>query len=234
MKPINWSLLSSLVEITRANVEENTVIESILSYYSSGVKDVAIIGEQKDWSKWRQHLSESTRRITYLTYMQNLEFDPLPKELYNKFDLVISLYTTQQYFGSQETARMFTSNISDLLKKGGRFVCLYHSASEITTLLDRHRTNLYKNTTLQIEKKWHDAPDCFGSAYELTNANNTSYRGYLVFNNVLLTLLTKHGMRPTEIEYGELLDYLVQQPKYESIYYINNNILKNIVVSVKL
>lgn len=229
---VDWTTLKRLIQVTREEVKERDVQEVLLKNLTKlNVKRVAVIGERKDFDKMPMNVDE----IRYLGVIDNLEYDGVAEDLQRRFDLVVSFYTTNQYFQTEQTAKQFIANISAMLKRGGRFLCLYHNALAITELLSTRPLGIYQTRALTLEQQWQQKSESFGSRYTLsTSDERNKYQGYLMFNNVLMTLAKRHRLQSLAVASDEILEYLVKQPNYDIYHMIDSSKLKNVALFVKL
>lgn len=226
---VDWTTLKRLIQVTRDEVKERDVQEVLLKQLTKlHVKRVAVIGERKNFEKMPMNVDE----IRYFNEMDNLEYDAVGEDLQRRFDLVVSFYTTNQYFQTEQTAKQFINNVSAMLKRGGRFLCLYHNALAITDLLSTRPLGLYETRAFTLEKQWQQRSESFGSRYAINDERN-KYQGYLMFNNVLVTLAKRHRLQPQVVTNDEILEYLVKQPNYDIYHMIDSAKLKNVALFVK-
>jgi hypothetical protein len=231
MTNVDWTSLARLIKETRAEVKETEVKEVLLKHLTRyNVNRVAII----TCNNRKEFAALNVDQIKYFDANDNLEYDTVPEEYHRRFDLVISFYTTNQYFETEKTAKQFINNVSTMLKRGGRFLCLYHNALRINELLYTRPLGVYQNETFKLERQWQQKIEFFGSRYDLSSVDeNKKYTGYLMFNNVFTTLAKRHGLQSQAITSDEILEYLVKDKDYDIYHMIDSEKLKNVALFVK-
>jgi len=271
LKGGDWSALEEILRKVRTNecksfLEEEEEDEVDPEYYVNhhlckdfghNVTEVAIIGRETFSDRGLEYLrGTGVKKLSYYgpsiktypttttkveEYLKDLA-SPINATHHSKYHLIVSLCSIQHFFGTEPKAKIFLQNISSMLKKGGKFICVYYSGSAITQMI-RDKGNgrdFFITKEVTLEKKW-TRMDNFGSHYTMIRDDGAiTEESPLVFTSILLKLARDKGLVPVVQMSDTVIKYMKDDREKPGVFSYDEigrvslvRNLKNIVVFEK-